>query len=441
MTGEVDPMTKPWLTWFRRRRHGSRPAHRRVPVDRRHRRPAFERVEDRWMLSGPGEEAGSVDGFIDVGKLLAVAATAADWCDYRSMTLGYGGSASTDGHGYYNYAFDQEDVAPTRLSIQGGRAEYHGDWLDSSPASGPAAMTGGSSVFHGVTSPASVESINRIWTTQVNGASLDHSGARLTDVVTNDIQPIRLPADGPSARASEQGLIDVAPVLDEPVGLCYRLVHRQERMASVGKGSDRIGPTVTERDLGGPAESGRHARAFHLAASWGSPASRDISPGAVRLVAFRDSPFRPIEGARGRSQAFDLATAGDEILAASPGGVPAAPRFDSPSHEPDRASSDKPSPGARPLSGVAPAPSGRILASVAGSAAESVAAHEAVFDELARPLGDADLNAVYAENKRVTDLIPLLAVGILTHHLAGRPWDKPVNDRIGVAYPRLRRPL
>jgi hypothetical protein len=278
-------------------------------------------------------------------------------------------------------------------------------------------------------------------TTLGNSQSLDHSGARLTDVVTNDIQPIRLPADEASARASQQGLIDVAPVLDEPVGLCYRLVPRQEGMAGVGKGSNPDGPTAGGQDRRGAAESGQYAHAFQLAASWGSPASRAASPGAARLVAFRDSPFRPIEGARGRSQAFDLAAAGDEILAASAGGVPGAPRLDSPSHEPDRASSDQPSPGARPLSEVPAAPSDRTLASVADSAAESVAAREAVFDELARPLGDADLNAVYAENKRVTDLIPLLAVGILVHHLASRPWDKPVNDRIGVAYPRRRHPL
>jgi hypothetical protein len=213
-------------------------------------------------------------------------------------------------------------------------------------------------------------------------------------------------------------------------------------MASVGRGSDRIGPSASEQDHRGPAESGQHGHAFELAAWWGSHASRAASPGAARLVAFRDSPFRPIEGARGRSQAFDLAAAGDEILAASAGGVPEAPRFDSPSHQPDRASSDQPSPGAEPLSEMAPAPSDRTLASVADSAAESVAAHEAVFAELARPLGDADLNAVYAENKRVTDLIPLLAAGILTHHLASRPsWGKPVNDRIGVAYPRRRHPL
>jgi hypothetical protein len=86
-------------------------------------------------------------------------------------------------------------------------------------------------------------------------------------------------------------------------------------------------------------------------------------------------------------------------------------------------------------------PSDRTVASVAGSAAEAEAAREAVFAELAKPLGNALLNAVYLENKRATELIPLLAVAALTHHLVGRPWDRPVTDRVGVAYPRRRHPL
>jgi hypothetical protein len=221
-------------------------------------------------------------------------------------------------------------------------------------------------------------------------------------------------------------------------------------MASLGKGSDRISSVVAKRDGGKGSESWNGRGAFKLAVSWGAGVSSDISPGNLRPASLRDSPFRPIEGARGLSQAFELAASGEESLAAaeSPDGVPQALRFGSPSHGPvgspqgpDRASSDQPSPGAQPSLDVPPEPSDRTLASVAERAAEAGAGHEAVFAELAKPLGDALLNAVYLENKRATDLFPLLAVAALTHHLAERTWDRPLNDRTGVAYPRRRHPL
>ena len=436
-------MIKPW---FRRRRRRSQPADRSLRVDRRHRRPAFERVEDRWMLSGPAGETGTYEGFIDLGHvfLFGTAATPTTIGSHSYVielaseadAIVYCDSDAT-GHGLKAPVITQPDGPPLTREL---KLDYTGsvfNRLSSSPPSGPVAVWGGSSGSVSVPGQARVEPIRANWTTQGGGLSLGFSGPALPADVGHDIEPIRLPADGTSPGAPEARLIDVAPVLDEPVGLAsYQLVHRQDGSARVGKRSDRAAWADAEQGRSA-GESRDPARAVELAASWGGRAWGDVSPGHARPVSLRDSPFGPIKGARGLSRAFELGTSGDGILAASSGGVPGALRLDPSARQPDHASYDQPSPGAQPLREVPLALSDRTLASVADSAD---AAHEAVFAELARPLGDALLNAVYVENKRVTELIPFLAVAALTHHLARRPWDGPVNDRTGVAYPRRRHP-
>ena len=350
------------------------------------------------MLSGAADVMLGYDGFIDAAEGLAFEADVASWGSIVPCSVGgLSGNATVHLHDF--------------------------DWSSNNTIreaqAGPEVQGGGSSTS-------------------------DPAGPGLPATITHDVEPIRLPADESFGAAPEGGLIDLTRVLNEPVGLARCRPARRE------EGSDRTGSVLAKREGGKGSESWNGRGAFELAASWGARVSSDISPDHVRPASLRDSPFRPIEGARGLSQAFELATSGDESLAAadSPDRVPRAFRFSSPSHEPvgspqgpDRASSDQPSPGREPLSDVPGKPSDRTLASVAERAAEAGAGHEALFAELAKPLGEAVLNAVYLENKRATDLIPLLAVAALTHHLASRRWDKPVNDRIGVAYPRRRHPL
>ncbi len=351
------------------------------------------------MLSGAADVMLGYDGFIDAAECLVPLAGTASWADTLPFSIG-GSSGNTTGQAYCLHCSSKDTIHE--------------------PQAGPEMQGGGSSTS-------------------------DLSGPGVAATIAHEIDPIRLPAEESLAAAPEGGLIDLTRVLNEPVGLA------RWESACGEKGSDRIGPVVAKGDDGKGSESWNGRGAFELAVSWRARGSSDIfSPGNLRPASLRDSPFRPIEGARGVSQAFELAASGDEILAAadSPGGVPRALRVGSPSHEPvrspqgpDRASSDQPSPAREPSLDVPPELSERTLASVAGPATAGAAAQEAVFAEMGEPFAEVLLNAVYVENKRATDLIPLLAVAALTHHLASRRWDKPVNDRIGVAYPRRRHPL
>ncbi|HUT92258.1 MAG TPA: hypothetical protein VMY37_22375 [Thermoguttaceae bacterium] len=87
-----------------------------------------------------------------------------------------------------------------------------------------------------------------------------------------------------------------------------------------------------------------------------------------------------------------------------------------------------------------PRTSGRALDAVGARVLEAELSHDVVLAELTGPSGDAFFNAVYLDDRRPIEVIPLLAVAAVGQHLATKQWHAHDNDRTRLAHPPRRRP-
>ncbi|MHC4403931.1 MAG: hypothetical protein ACYTG0_30095 [Planctomycetota bacterium] len=246
----------------------------------------------------------------------------------------------------------------------------------------------------------------------------DDSGSGFHHAVGNDVELIRLPPDEPASSEPGEGLIDLTLVLNEPVGFADRQPsYPLERISSVDGHSSGTGSVVASAEDLTASESrgdGQGSEQATLLVRSG------VTSGA-KAARLRSSPFDQIEGSRGICRAFELAspeqsTATTELQKDREHALPSDSAFRESVTPPYR--SGHADPGGPPSRGLAGEASDRWPGSVALGV--STAAHEAALAEMAEPFNDAVFEAVYLDDKRPADVIPLLATAALAHQVARR---------------------
>ncbi len=251
------------------------------------------------------------------------------------------------------------------------------------------------------------------------------------------------------ASRREGGMIDLTRVVNERVRQARWIAGGPERGSAAGSASDRIGA------------EGSEDRPDSLAlAMLSAPSSSRSSSGRLARLG---SPFGRIEGSRGVFQAFELAmspghdnTAGASQDAGriAPAGWPAGEAARSGGLTPaQNAAEDSPdgSRGHRSRDALGAAAAGqspiassetlivredRLREKLEELAPPDASEHDAFFADLDEPFGDIFWDAVYLDDKRLPELVPLLAVAILGQQLLKRHW--PDSDRTCLIPPRRR---
>jgi hypothetical protein len=282
------------------------------------------------------------------------------------------------------------------------------------------------------------------------------SGSPLPPAHASDAELIRLVPGGLSSSAPGEGLIDLTEVLTKPIGS-----HRPQPIpwaddpAGLAGRSDPAS-SAAESAEGPPIGDPRFP--WRRVAMADSPGER-AAAGAHHLVANSGwqaglagrlgSPYDQIEGSRGISQAFELAPLPDPGSARdgpekdAEAGLPSATtpdRSDSPPHRPSRPQASEHSAQNEPWTRCREQTSNQAAEAVTAQSSDPPERHDAALEEWTDDLGDALLGAVYLDDKRPIDVIPLLTAAALSEYLATNRRQAHEDERALIALRRPNRP-
>jgi len=389
--------------WTRRRRRRPKPGSLHVCCAPGRRRPCVEPLEDRLLLSAIADFYSADGGYIDL---------------------------STSSLGHVTGCGDAAHVVTIHP--------------DEGPEGGgvgsPDATPSGSPVPPGHSSDAG----------PIPSQPSDVSGTDAPATHCDDAVLLRLEPNESSSSSSGDGLIDLTRVLSEPAPSIGRAPADWEHCGvRVASRADRAGSDADGAEEAATSDSRLDGRRPASATSPGRTAAAGSHPFLAHPGRLRGSPYGAIEGSRGISQAFEVATSpeqgsiGDGPASDTDHGLPSAPTLDRSVWSPHRLSPSQANPHSPQMArspDLPPRTSGRALDAVGARVLEAELSHDVVLAELTGPSGDAFFNAVYLDDRRPIEVIPLLAVAAVGQHLATKQWHAHDNDRTRLAHPPRRRP-